>query len=115
MLPESTAARATILAREEMTLAGRPWVDEVYRQLDAGVHIDWYATDGERVAADATLCRLQGPARALLSGERTALNFLQLLSATATVTSQYAAAVAGTKAKILDTRKTVPGLRLAQK
>lgn len=98
-----------------MTLAGRPWVEEVYRQLDASVRIDWYAADGERVAAGATLCRLQGPARALLSGERTALNFLQLLSGTATVTSQYAAAVAGTNAKVLDTRKTVPGLRLAQK
>lgn len=90
-------------------------MDEVYRQLDASVCIDWYAADGERVAAGATLCLLQGPARALLSGERTALNFLQLLSGTATVTSQYAAAVAGTRARVLDTRKTVPGLRLAQK
>jgi nicotinate-nucleotide pyrophosphorylase (carboxylating) len=90
-------------------------VDEVYRQLDRTVRIDWYAADGERVDASATLCLLQGPARALLSGERTALNFLQLLSGTATVTRQYVARVAGTRARILDTRKTLPGLRLAQK
>jgi nicotinate-nucleotide pyrophosphorylase (carboxylating) len=79
------------------------------------VRIDWYAADGERVTAGATLCLLAGPARALLSGERTALNFLQLLSGTATVTSRYASRVAGTRTKILDTRKTLPGLRLAQK
>lgn len=79
------------------------------------MRIDWYAADGERVTAGATLCLLAGPARALLSGERTALNFLQLLSGTATVTSRYASRVAGTRTKILDTRKTLPGLRLAQK
>jgi nicotinate-nucleotide pyrophosphorylase (carboxylating) len=115
LLPESATARASILTREDMTLAGRPWVDEVYRQLGGPVGIAWAAEDGERVAAGTTLCRLEGPARALLTGERTALNFLQLLSGTATVTARYAAAVAGTNAKVLDTRKTIPGLRLAQK
>lgn len=115
LLPADAGARATIVAREDLTLAGRPWVDEVYRQLDRGVRIDWYAADGERVEADATLCLLHGPARALLSGERTALNFLQLLSGTATLTSRYVSRAAGTAAKILDTRKTLPGLRLAQK
>ncbi len=115
LLPPETAARANIIAREDLTLAGRPWVDEVYRQLDRAVRIDWYAADGERVMAGATLCRLEGPARPLLSGERTAINFLQLLSGTATVTSQYVSRVAGTRTRILDTRKTLPGLRLAQK
>lgn len=115
LLPASSAARATIVTRESMVLAGRPWVDEVYRQLDAAVRIDWQAADGDRLDAGATLCRLEGPARSLLTGERTALNFLQLLSATATAASRYAAAVAGTGARILDTRKTLPGLRLAQK
>lgn len=115
LLPADAVASATIVAREDLTLAGRPWVDEVYRQLDPAVRIDWYAADGERVAAGATLCRLQGPARALLSGERTALNFLQLLSGTATVTSRYVARAGKSGTRILDTRKTLPGLRLAQK
>lgn len=98
-----------------MTLAGRPWVDEVYRRLDARIAIEWRAADGDEMSAGKAIARLRGPARALLSGERTALNFLQLLSGTATVTAACVAAVAGTKAKILDTRKTVPGLRVAQK
>ena len=115
LLPESAAARATVVTREDMVLAGRPWFDEVYRQLDSGVRIDWRAADGDRLDAGATLCGLEGPVRALLTGERTALNFLQLLSGTATVVARYAAAVAGTNARILDTRKTIPGLRLAQK
>ena len=115
LLPESAAAEATIITRESMVLAGRPWVDEVYRQLDPAVRIDWQAGDGDRLDAGATLCHLEGPARALLTGERTALNFLQLLSGTATAVARYVAAVAGTSARILDTRKTVPGLRLAQK
>lgn len=96
-------------------MAGRPWVDEVYRQLDPAIRIDWQASDGAQCAADDTLCELRGPARTLLTGERTALNFLQLLSATATITARYVAAVAGTGTRILDTRKTIPGLRLAQK
>jgi nicotinate-nucleotide pyrophosphorylase (carboxylating) len=115
LLPESATAGATIVTRDAMTLAGRPWVDEVYRQLDPGVRIDWHAADGDALAAGALLCHLEGPARALLTGERTALNFLQLLSGTATVAASYAAAVARTPCRILDTRKTIPGLRAAQK
>lgn len=108
-------ASATVITREAMTLAGRPWVDEVFRQLDARVRIDWSAADGESLRAGETVCELRGSARSLLSGERTALNFLQTLSATATVTARYVGAVSGTAARILDTRKTLPGLRLAQK
>jgi len=115
LVPESTAASAIIICREPMTLAGQPWVDEVYRQLDPDVEIQWLANDGDHLPADAEICVLSGAARSLLSGERTALNFLQTLSATATVTSRYVNAVADFKARILDTRKTIPGLRLAQK
>ncbi len=115
LLPESTTASATIICREPMTLAGQPWVDEVYKQLDPGIEIEWLANDGDHLQADSEICILLGPARSLLSGERTALNFLQTLSATATTTARYVNAVAGHKAKILDTRKTLPGLRLAQK
>lgn len=115
LVPEAGTARATIVTRETMVLAGQVWVDEVYRQLDPTVRIKWQAADGDSLAAGAALCRLDGPARALLTGERTALNFLQMLSGTATATARYVEAVAGTKARILDTRKTIPGLRLAQK
>lgn len=115
LVAESTTASAIIRCREPMTLAGQPFVDEVYRQLDPEVDIQWLANDGDHLAADSEICVLSGSARSLLSGERTALNFLQMLSATATITSRFVNAVAGTKAKILDTRKTVPGLRLAQK
>ncbi len=115
LLPPSASCVATIVARDSMTLAGQPWVDEVYRQLDPGVRIEWRALDGAEVAAGDTICELRGPARVLLTGERTALNFLQLLSATATITARYVAVVANTAAQILDTRKTIPGLRLAQK
>lgn len=106
---------ATVITREAMTLAGRPWFDEVLRQVDANIDVRWQHNDGDAVAAGATLCTLQGPARSMLTAERTALNFLQLLSATTTVTATYVAAVAGTACRILDTRKTIPGLRLAQK
>ncbi|MGH8193017.1 MAG: carboxylating nicotinate-nucleotide diphosphorylase [Woeseiaceae bacterium] len=115
LLPPSASCVATIVTRDSMTLAGQPWVDEVYRQLDPGVRIEWRALDGAEVAAGDTICELRGPARVLLTGERTALNFLQLLSATATITARYVAVVANTAAQILDTRKTIPGLRLAQK
>ena len=115
LVPESTAASAIIICREPMTLAGQPWVDEVYRQLDPEVEIQWLANDGDHLPADAEICVLSGAARSLLSGERTALNFMQMLSATATITSRYVNAVADFKAKILDTRKTIPGLRMAQK
>ena len=115
LIPESATAEAAVIAREPMTLAGQPWFDEVYRQVDDAVQIDWLANDGDHVVADAEICVISGPARSILTGERTALNFLQLLSATATVTARYASVVSGTKAKILDTRKTIPGLRQAQK
>ncbi|MDX1515340.1 MAG: carboxylating nicotinate-nucleotide diphosphorylase [Woeseiaceae bacterium] len=106
---------ATILAREPLVVAGTPWVNEVFRQLDESIQVDWYVGDGQRAEAGDVLAKLVGNARALLSGERTALNFLQTLSATATQTARFVAAVAGTAARILDTRKTIPGLRHAQK
>lgn len=106
---------ATIIAREALVLAGQPWVDEVFTQLDTRVVVDWYIGDGQTAEADDVICKLVGPARALLTGERTALNFLQTLSSTATITAAYVTAVEGTGVKILDTRKTLPGLRLAQK
>jgi len=115
LIPESAVAEAVVIARQTIRLAGRPWVDEVYRQLNADIRVHWMYNDADTVPADAEICRISGPARPILSGERTALNFLQLLSATATVTARYVTAVAGTGAKILDTRKTIPCLRLAQK
>ena len=106
---------ATVIARESLRLAGQPWVDEVFAQLDEKVVIDWYIGDGQDAEADDVICKLVGPARALLTGERTALNFLQTLSSTATTTARYVKAVEDTGATVLDTRKTLPGLRLAQK
>jgi nicotinate-nucleotide pyrophosphorylase (carboxylating) len=108
-------AGATIISREPVIIAGRPWVDEVFRQLAPAVQIDWYIDDGRSADRGDVICKLVGSARALLTGERTALNFLQTLSATATATAAYVAAVAGTGVRILDTRKTLPGLRHAQK
>lgn len=108
-------ARARIVCREAAVLCGSPWATECFRQLDPSARIDWHFADGDRVAADAVLCTLAGNARALVAGERNALNFLQTLSGTATATRAYADAVAATRARILDTRKTIPGLRLAQK
>ena len=115
LIPDSTPTKATIITRESMTVAGRPWVDEVCRQLDSRIEVNWHADDGDLIDANTVVCALQGPARSILAAERTALNFLQLLSATATVTAEYVSAVAGTRCRILDTRKTIPGLRLAQK
>ena len=106
---------AQIIAREAFVVCGEEWVNEVFRQLDPNIIVDWYIGDGGRVEADDIICKLVGPARALLTGERTALNFLQTLSATATTTAAYVDAIDGTGARILDTRKTIPGLRLAQK
>ena len=106
---------AQIIARERLVVCGEAWVNEVFRQLDDGVIIDWYLGDGGAAEPDDVICKLVGNARALLTGERTALNFLQTLSATATATAAYVKAVDGTQARILDTRKTIPGLRLAQK
>lgn len=115
LIPDSASIDATVITRESMTLAGRPWFDEVCRQVDPGIRIDWRQNDGDVVAVGAVICALHGPARSMLTAERTALNYLQLLSATATVTAEYVQAVAGTNCRILDTRKTIPGLRQAQK
>ncbi|MEL0083469.1 MAG: carboxylating nicotinate-nucleotide diphosphorylase [Gammaproteobacteria bacterium] len=115
LIPPSRRMSGVVIAREPGVLAGTDWFDEVFRQLGDQVSVRWQAGDGETVAAGQTLCQLQGPARPLLSGERTALNFLQLLSAVASRTDQYVKAIADTGCKILDTRKTLPGLRLAQK
>jgi nicotinate-nucleotide pyrophosphorylase (carboxylating) len=115
LLDENETAGARILCRESATLCGIPWVESVFEQLDPRVQIDWHCDDGTDVAPGQTVCQIEGPVRSLLTGERTALNFLQTLSGTASVTRRYVAAVAGTPARILDTRKTLPGLRLAQK
>ena len=106
---------ARITAKEDATLCGVAWVGEVFRQLDPAVRIEWHVADGDRVEPGQTLCRLTGNVRSLLSGERSALNFLQMLSGTATRSRHYADLVEGTAVKLLDTRKTLPGLRLAQK
>lgn len=115
LIPAERQSRATVITREDAILCGRAWFDEVFRQIDSAVRVTWSANDGDRVSANQRLCVLEGRARSLLTGERAALNFLQLLSATATVTRRYADAVSGTGCRILDTRKTIPGLRLAQK
>ncbi|MEE9101493.1 MULTISPECIES: carboxylating nicotinate-nucleotide diphosphorylase [Pseudomonas] len=115
LIPAERNAAARIITRENATVAGSAWVDEVFRQVDPRVQVKWQVKDGERVSADQTLFTLEGPARALLTGERSALNFLQLLSGTATRARHYADLVDGTGVKLLDTRKTLPGLRLAQK
>ncbi len=115
LLDAETRIRGTILCRETAVLCGVAWVEEVYRQLDPDVTLQWEAGDGDRLEAGQRVCRLEGRARSLLSGERTALNYLQTLSGTASLARRYADAVAGTAARILDTRKTLPGLRLQQK
>jgi nicotinate-nucleotide pyrophosphorylase (carboxylating) len=115
LLAAGAQASARVITREPATLAGRPWFDACFRALDASMQIAWAADDGAQIAANATLCTLRGSARALVGAERCALNFLQTLSATATLTAQYVAALRGARATILDTRKTLPGLRHAQK
>ena len=105
----------TVISREDAVLAGSAWFDACFRQLDPLAAIRWHAADGEAIAAGQTLCEIEASTRALLTAERAALNFLQLLSATATATRRYVDAIAGTGARIVDTRKTLPGLRLAQK
>ncbi|KPJ91093.1 MAG: nicotinate-nucleotide pyrophosphorylase [Gammaproteobacteria bacterium SG8_15] len=115
LIDEAKISQAKILSRQNAVICGMQWVDEVFRQLDVRVKLNWHVKDGERVSADQVICELDGPARALLAGERTALNFLQTLSGTATRTARYVEAVEGTSTKILDTRKTIPGLRQAQK
>lgn len=115
LVDPSAAAKASVVVREDAVLCGQAWFDEVYRQLDPRVSLSWRFRDGDDVTRDTVVCELAGPARALLTGERTALNFLQTLSGTATAARAATRLVAGTQATILDTRKTVPGLRLAQK
>ncbi len=115
LIPVDAMAQATVISRESAVICGRPWVDEVFQQLDSRVEIEWRVAEGEQVESNQELFRLQGSARALLTGERTALNFLQTFSGTATEARRYADAVAGLQVKILDTRKTIPGLRAAQK
>jgi nicotinate-nucleotide pyrophosphorylase (carboxylating) len=115
LTPAGHRAFGTVVSREEAVLAGQAWFDACFRHLDPLARIAWSAGDGERVTAGQVICEIQAETRALLTAERPALNFLQLLSGTATVTARYVAAVAGTQARIVDTRKTLPGLRLAQK
>lgn len=115
LIPAERIGRATVISREDAVLCGTAWFDSVFRHLDPAVKLLWKARDGDRVARDQLLCEIEGSARALLSAERSGLNFLQLLSGVATKARQYADVVAGTKAVVVDTRKTIPGLRLAQK
>ena len=115
LIDPARQARAYVLARESAVICGSAWVEAVFRQLDPQAELVWHVNDGERCQADQIIFEVKGQARALLSAERTALNFLQLLSAVASKTATYVAVVAGTRAQIVDTRKTLPGLRLAQK
>ena len=115
LIPEDAAATAALITREHATLAGQQWFDEVFKQLDSSVQIDWLVKDGDVISPDQKLCNLSGSARSLLSGERAAINFLQTLSGTATAVASFVSLIKDTDAKILDTRKTIPGLRLAQK
>ncbi|BBR55723.1 MULTISPECIES: carboxylating nicotinate-nucleotide diphosphorylase [Pseudomonas] len=115
LIPAERLAKATIITREDCTIAGTAWVDAVFRQLDPRVAVHWQVSDGDRATPNQALFHLEGPARSLLSGERTALNFLQMLSGVATRARFLADLVQGTQVRLLDTRKTLPGLRLAQK
>jgi nicotinate-nucleotide pyrophosphorylase (carboxylating) len=115
LIPADKPAIANVICREEAVVCGTAWFDEVFRQLDPAVQVEWQCQDGDKVQADTLLCSLRGSARSILSGERAALNFLQTLSATATATRRYVDLVAHTRCRILDTRKTLPGLRTAQK
>ena len=115
LVPHGAQASATVTTREDAILCGTAWFDEVFRQLKASINITWLQNDGDAVKAGQVLCKLTGDAAAMLTGERTALNFLQTLSGTATATRRYADMTAGTNCRILDTRKTIPGLRTAQK
>lgn len=115
ILPEAALATASVVTRESMVLCGQAWFAAVFAHIEPAIRLQWLAEEGAEVVADTVLCRLTGPARGLMTGERTALNLLQTLSATATLARRYARAVAGTRTRVLDTRKTLPGLRLAQK
>jgi nicotinate-nucleotide pyrophosphorylase (carboxylating) len=115
LVPADARAEATIIAREDAVVCGTAWAGEVFRQIDPSIRIAWDVADGARVKTDQRLCTISGSARPILTGERTALNFLQTLSGTATTARRYADAISGTRCRILDTRKTIPGLRDAQK
>lgn len=115
LIDDDAIAHAEVICRESGILCGRPWVDEVFRQVDAGVGLEWFVADGGAVAPDQRIFSASGKARSILTTERTALNFLQLLAGTATRTRHYADLIKHTRAKLLDTRKTIPGLRRAQK
>jgi nicotinate-nucleotide pyrophosphorylase (carboxylating) len=115
LVPEARRGHATVITREPAVIAGRPYADEVFRQVDPAVRVDWDVADGERVVPGQALYRLSGPARPLLTGERTALNFVQTLSAVATQTARFVEQLAGLDCRLLDTRKTLPGLRTAEK
>jgi len=115
LIPANTPAKARVITRDDCVFCGRAWVEEVFSQLDPSVQITWYGDDGDRFGPNDILFELEGDARSLLTGERTALNFVQLLSAVATKADYYANIVTGTNIKVLDTRKTIPGLRSAQK
>lgn len=115
LIPAERLAKATIISRDAAVIAGTAWVDAVFRQLDPRVAVHWQVVDGDRVQPNQTLFHLEGPARSLLTGERSALNFLQMLSGVATKAQHYADMVSDTQVKLLDTRKTLPGLRMAQK
>ena len=115
LVPATQQVRGRVITREDAVLCGRPWVEQVFRSLDSNIKLSWGASDGDRIVADQVIFTIEGPARAVLTGERTAINFLQLLSGTATVARRFVDAVAGTGCTILDTRKTLPGLRTAQK
>jgi len=115
LVPSDVITRATVISRENAVLCGTAWFERCFRKLDRTIKITWFAKDGERLVPNQPICAIEGPARALLTGERTSLNFLQMLSGVATKARQFADAVSGTKAQVVDTRKTLPGLRLAQK
>jgi len=115
LIPEDSFSLATVITREDCVFCGMDWFEEVYQQLDEEIFVEWNVQDGDSVSAGDAICSISGSTRSLLTGERTSLNFIQTLSATATIAKQYADAVADTDTIILDTRKTVPGLRLAQK
>jgi nicotinate-nucleotide pyrophosphorylase (carboxylating) len=115
LIPIDKQIVAKVITREDMIVCGQPWVNEVFQQIDSSVSIEWQCQDGDFISANKTLYRLSGKARSLLTGERTALNFLQILSGNATATRRYVEQLKGTKVKLLDTRKTIPGMRLAQK
>ena len=115
LIPEHSQSKAVLITREDAVICGICWFNSIFNQLDKQIRIDWKVADGDSIKANQELCLLSGPTRPLLTGERTAMNFIQTLSGTATIARRYARVLEGTKTKLLDTRKTIPGLRQAQK